>query len=36
MLDELKGQIRDVPQMDYIAARRFVESLAYEATAPSS
>ncbi|HUT94613.1 MAG TPA: hypothetical protein VMY37_34475 [Thermoguttaceae bacterium] len=36
MLAELKGQIRDVPQMDYIAARRFVESLAYEATAPST
>lgn len=36
MLDELKGQVREVPQMDYIAARRFVESLAYEGTAPSS
>lgn len=36
MLKELKGQVRDVPQMDYIAAKRFIESLAYEARIPSS
>ena len=36
MLEELKAQIREVPQMDYIAARRFVESLAFEGSAPSS
>jgi len=36
MLAELKKQVREVPQMDYIAARRFVESLAYEARVPTS
>jgi len=36
MLDELKGQVREVPQMDYIASRRFVESLAFEGSAASS
>ena len=35
MLEELKGQVREVPQMDYIAAKRFVESLAYEGRTPS-
>ena len=36
MLDELKSQIRDVSQQDYIAARRFIESLAYELRRPAS
>jgi len=36
MLEELKGQVREVPQMDYIASRRFVESLAFEGSAASS
>ena len=36
MLEKLKGQVREVPQMDYIAARRFVESLALEGISPSS
>jgi hypothetical protein len=36
MLAELKGQVRDVPQMDYIAAKRFIESIAYEAKIPAS
>jgi hypothetical protein len=35
MLAELKGQVREVPQMDYIAAKRFIESLAYEAKIPA-
>ena len=34
MLEELKGQVREVPQMDYIAAKRFLESLAHEAKLP--
>jgi len=36
MLAELKGQVREVPQMDYIAAKRFIENLAYEARIPTS
>lgn len=36
MLGELKGQVRDVPQMDYISAKRFIESLAYEAKIPAA
>ncbi len=35
MLDELKEQIAEVPPSDYMAARRFVESLAYEARMPT-
>jgi hypothetical protein len=34
MLDELKTHVRKVPQQDYIAARRFIESLAYAAQQP--
>jgi hypothetical protein len=36
MLNELRGLVRDVPQADYIAARRFIESLAFEGTAAPS
>ena len=36
MLESLRGQVREVPQMDYIAAKRFVESLAYEARIPAA
>jgi len=36
MLNELKGQISEVPPMDYTTARRFVQSLAYEARLPAS
>ena len=39
LLAELKGQIREIPlsdQMAYMASRRFVESLAYEAKAAAS
>jgi hypothetical protein len=35
MMAELKDQIRDVPQMDYIAAKRFLQSLGYEARLPA-
>jgi hypothetical protein len=34
MLGQLKGQIRDVPPAQYTAAKRFIESLAYEAARP--
>jgi hypothetical protein len=36
MLAELKSHVRDVSQQDYIAARRFIESLAYEVRSPAS
>jgi len=36
MLAELKRRIRQVPQMDYIAAKRFIQSLAYEVRRPTS
>jgi hypothetical protein len=36
MLADLKGQVREVPQMDYLAAKKFIQSLAYEAKQPSS
>jgi len=35
MLAELKERITRVPQMDYIAAKRFIQSLAYEARKPA-
>ncbi len=35
LLAELKARVREVPQMDYIAAKRFVQSLAYEARLPN-
>jgi hypothetical protein len=35
MLASLKGQINDVPSKQYLAARRFLESLAYEAGQPA-
>jgi hypothetical protein len=35
MLEQLKGQVRDVPPSDYVAARRFLESLAYESRLPT-
>jgi len=35
MLALLKGQIRNVPADDYIPAKRFVESLAYEGQKPA-
>jgi hypothetical protein len=34
MLDQLKEQIRDIPPEQYTLAKRFLESLAYEATRP--
>lgn len=34
MLDQLKGQIREVPPEQYTLAKRFIESLAYQATRP--
>jgi hypothetical protein len=36
MLAELKSRVWDVSQQDYIAARRFIESLAYEVRSPAS
>jgi hypothetical protein len=36
MLAELKSHVREVSQQDYIAARRFLESLAYEVRSPAS
>ena len=36
MLAQLKTRVREVPQQDYIAARRFLESLAYEVQRPPS
>lgn len=36
MLAELKKQVREVPQMDYIAAKRFLESLAFESKLSAS
>jgi hypothetical protein len=33
---ELKSRVWDVSQQDYIAARRFIESLAYEVRSPAS
>jgi len=35
MLDALKTQVRNVPPAEYMAARRFIESLAYEARRPA-
>jgi hypothetical protein len=35
MLEELKTHVREVPQQDYIAARRFIESLAHAAQQPA-
>jgi hypothetical protein len=35
MMAELKDKIRDVPQMDYIATKRFLQSLGYEARLPA-
>jgi hypothetical protein len=34
-LNELEQRVRLVPQMDYIAAKRFIQSLAYEARQPT-
>jgi hypothetical protein len=34
MLDDLKSKIRDIPPEQYTLAKRFLESLAYEATRP--
>ena len=36
LLDQLKSQVRDVPAAEYVAAKRFVESLTYEANRPPS
>ena len=36
MMAHLKTRVREVDQQDYIAARRFIESLAYEAQRPAS
>jgi len=36
MLDELSGMISDLPPMDYMAAKRFIQSLAYAARKPVS
>ncbi len=35
MLDELAGMIRDVEPMDYMPAKRFIQSLAYAARKPA-
>jgi hypothetical protein len=35
MLDRLRQRIYDLPAFDYLIARRFVESLAYEARFPA-
>ncbi len=35
MRDELRQRIRDVPAYDYVVARRFLESVAYEARLPA-
>jgi len=35
-LKELERRVARVPQMDYIAAKRFIQSLAYEAREPSA
>jgi hypothetical protein len=35
MLVQLKSQIRDMPPQEYTSAKRFVESLAYEARLPT-
>ncbi len=35
VLAELRKQVRAVPQMDYVAAKRFIRSLAYEARLPT-
>lgn len=35
MIAELKSHVREIPSYKYIAARRFVESLAYEAEQPA-
>jgi hypothetical protein len=36
MLAQLRERVREVPQQDYIAARRFIESLAYAVRRPAS
>jgi hypothetical protein len=36
MLAQLKDRVREVPGQDYIAARRFIESLAYAVQRPAS
>ena len=36
MLDQLAEQVASVPPADYIAAKRFLQSLAYEARQPAS
>ncbi|OHB72646.1 MAG: hypothetical protein A2V70_17300 [Planctomycetes bacterium RBG_13_63_9] len=36
MLNQLRKTVRDVNPMDYVMARRFIESLAYEARSPAS
>jgi len=36
MLAQLKRRMARVPQMDYVAAKRFIQSLAYEARQPES
>jgi SLT domain-containing protein len=36
MLEDLKAQITQVPSSDYVRARKFIESLAYEASLPNS
>jgi len=35
MLETMKEHIKDVPPADYVAARKFLESLAYEAKVPA-
>lgn len=36
MLEDLKGQITQVPSSEYMRARKFIESLAYESKLPNS
>jgi hypothetical protein len=36
MTTQLRQRILDFPQMDYMVARRFLESLAYEARLPAT
>jgi hypothetical protein len=36
MMDELKSQIREIPPAQYTFAKRFIQSLAYEASQPAA
>lgn len=36
LLEELKGQVREAPQTDYVAAKQLKKNLAYEPRIPAS